>query len=132
MPDTPDWKRALETGLEFTELRRSQARQLAADLVAQGELARDQVGTAVDEIVETSRRRSDAFRAVVRKEVQRQLGALGLATKSDLAALERKLMKKVGKKAQGKKGPAKKSSGKKASAKKSAAKQAAAPTSSPD
>jgi polyhydroxyalkanoate synthesis regulator phasin len=123
MPETPDWKRALETGMQFTELRRSQARQLASELVAQGQLARDQVSTAVDELVELSRRRSDAFRAVVRNEVQRQLGSLGLATKADLAALERKLTKatkatakKSAKKAAekaSKKGPAKKSSAKK-------------------
>jgi polyhydroxyalkanoate synthesis regulator phasin len=131
MPETPDWKRALETGMQFTELRRSQARQLASELVAQGQLARDQVSTAVDELVELSRRRSDAFRAVVRNEVQRQLGALGLATKADLAALERKLTKatkatakksakksakKVAEKAS-KKGPAKKAPAKKAGAK---------------
>jgi polyhydroxyalkanoate synthesis regulator phasin len=124
MPDTPDWRRALETGMEFTELRRSQARQLASELVAQGQLARDQVSGAVDEIVEISRRRSDAFRSVVRNEVQRQLGTLGIATKADLAALERKLMKagagkkSAGKKASAKSGPGKKSAGKKASAKK--------------
>ena len=35
MPPAPDWKRALETGIQFTELRRSQAHRLASDLVAQ-------------------------------------------------------------------------------------------------
>jgi polyhydroxyalkanoate synthesis regulator phasin len=74
--------------MQFTELRRSQARRIAADLVAQGQLARDQVGGAVEEIVEMSRRRTEEMRAVVRSEVQRQLGALGLATKADLARLE--------------------------------------------
>ena len=38
-----------------------------------------------------SRRRSDDVRKLVQHEVQRQLGALGLATKADLAALERRL-----------------------------------------
>ena len=38
-----------------------------------------------------SRRRSDDLRRVVQNEVQRQLGSLGLATKADLAALERRL-----------------------------------------
>jgi polyhydroxyalkanoate synthesis regulator phasin len=138
MPETPDWKRALETGMQFTELRRSQARQLASELVAQGQLARDQVSTAVDELVELSRRRSDAFRAVVRNEVQRQLGALGLATKADLAALERKLTKatkatakKSAKKAAekaSKKGPATKSPAKKSGAKKRSASTPAART----
>ena len=53
---------------------------IVADLVAQGHLARDQMSAAVDEVVEISRRRSDDLRKVVQNEVQRQLGALGLAT----------------------------------------------------
>jgi polyhydroxyalkanoate synthesis regulator phasin len=93
MPPTPDWKRALETGMQFTEVRRSQARAIASDLVSQGQLARDQVSTAVDEIVELSRRRTEDLRKVVQKEVARELSALGLATKADLARLERRLTK---------------------------------------
>ena len=91
MPQPPDWKRVLETGMHFTELRRSQAHRLAIDLVAQGQLARDQIGAAVDEIIDISRRRSEELRAVVSTEVQRQLGVLGLATKRDLDALEKRL-----------------------------------------
>ena len=44
MPQASDWKRVLETGMQFTELRRSQARAIVSDLVAQGHLARDQMG----------------------------------------------------------------------------------------
>jgi len=51
MPQASDWKRALETGMQFTELRRSQARAIVADLVAQGHLAREQMASAVDEVV---------------------------------------------------------------------------------
>jgi polyhydroxyalkanoate synthesis regulator phasin len=91
MPQSPDWKRYLEAGMQFTELRRSQARAVAADLVEQGQLARDQVANAVDEIIALSKRRSDAFTNSVRDEVSRQLGGLGLATQADLARLERKL-----------------------------------------
>jgi polyhydroxyalkanoate synthesis regulator phasin len=93
MPPTPDWKRALETGMQFTEVRRSQARAIASDLVSQGQLARDQVSNAVDEIVELSRRRTEDLRKIVQKEVSRQLSSLGLATKADLARLERRLTK---------------------------------------
>jgi len=74
-------------------MRRSQARALAADLVAQGHLARDQMASAVEELLEQSRQRREDLRKVIQKEVQRQLGALGLATKADLAALERRLTK---------------------------------------
>ena len=133
MPPSPDWKRALETGIQFTELRRSQAHRLASDLVATGQLARDQLGAAVDELVEISRHRSEELRKVVSSEVQRQLGVLGLATKNDLAALERRLRgaskpaksatKKAPKTAPAKKAPAKKAPAKKSPAKKAAAKK---------
>ena len=139
MPQSPDWKRVLETGIQFTELRRSQAHRLAIDLVAQGQLARDQVGAAVDELIEISRNRSEELRKVVSSEVQRQLGALGLATQNDLAALERRLRgtakapakagaatKKSPKTAPAKKAPAKKAPAKKAPAKKAPAKKAVA------
>jgi polyhydroxyalkanoate synthesis regulator phasin len=135
---TPDWKRALSTGMEFTEMRRSQARSLVSDLVAQGHLARDQMSAAVDEVLELSRRRSDDLRKVVQHEVQRQLGALGLATKADLKALEGRVARSAGgggtaaqksapakKKAPAKKAPAKKTAAKQAPTRKSTVKAAA-------
>ena len=115
-----DWQRVLETGMQFTELRRSQARAIVSDLVAQGRLGRDQMSAAVDEVIEISRRRSDDLRKVVQNEVQRQLGALGLATRADLNALERRLTR-ANREAK-KSGPAKKAgSAKKAAPKKKAA-----------
>jgi polyhydroxyalkanoate synthesis regulator phasin len=101
MPPVPDWKRALDTGAQFTELRRSQARKLASDLVEQGQLAKNQVSAYVDELVDASRRRSEQLRAIVRTEVERQLRVIGVATKSDLDALERKLRATNGAKARG-------------------------------
>ena len=117
-----DWKRALETGMQFTELRRSQARTIVSDLVAQGHLARDQMGAAVDEVIDMSRRRSDDLRKVVQTEVQRQLGSLGLATKSDLNALERRLTR-ANREAKKNTGPTKKAA-KPAASKKAAPKAA--------
>ena len=127
MAPTPDWKRFLETGMQFTELRRSQARAIASDLVAQGQLARDQVSSTVDELVELSRRRTEDLRKVVQKEVARQLGSLGLATKADLARLERRLTK-AGR--SGNTAPAKKKASKQAgkTSKSTTAKKAAKPT----
>jgi polyhydroxyalkanoate synthesis regulator phasin len=96
MPQPLDWKRLLEVGTQYTEMRRSQARAVAADLVAQGHLARDQMAAAVEELVEQSRKRREDLRKLVQHEVQRQLGAIGLATKADLTALERRLTKRAG------------------------------------
>src|SRR5689334_6814482 len=93
VPQGPDWKQILEAGMQFTEMRRSQAKSLAADLVAQGHLARDQMAATVDELVDLSRRRTNDLRKIVQTEVSRQLGTMGIATKQDLAALERRLTK---------------------------------------
>lgn len=121
IPQAPDWKHALETGMQFTELRRSQARAIVSDLVAQGHLARDQMNSAVDEVIEMSRRRSEDLRHVVQSEVQRQLGSLGLATKSDLSALERRLTR-ANRETKKKTGPKKKATAAKKTAPKSAPK----------
>jgi polyhydroxyalkanoate synthesis regulator phasin len=91
MPQPPDWKRYLEAGMQVTEFRRSQARALAGDLVSTGQLARDQVSAAVDEMVAMSRRRTEQLQGIVRSEVQRQLGSVGLVTQADLRRLESKL-----------------------------------------
>jgi polyhydroxyalkanoate synthesis regulator phasin len=122
IPPNADWQRVRETGMEFTELRRSQARTIVSDLVAQGHVARDQMGAAVDEVLESSRRRGDDLRKVVQNEVQRQLGALGLATRADLIALERRLTRAT--REAKKSGPAKKAQSTKAVTKKAAPKRA--------
>ena len=112
MAQAPDWKQLIEAGMQFTELRRAQARKIAQDLVAQGHIARDQVASTADQLVDLSRRRTEELSKIVRQEVQRQLGALGLATKDDIERIERRVA------AATKTGPAKKAPAKKAPAKK--------------
>src|SRR5690242_18603569 len=116
MAQAPDWKQLLEAGMQFTEMRRSQAKRIAQDLASQGQIARDQLAGTVEELLEMSRRRTEELSKLVRKEVQRQLGALGVATKEDLARVERR----VGAAGAAKKAPAKKAAAKKAPAKKAA------------
>ena len=123
MPQSPDWKQLIETGMNFTEMQRSQARKFVAELVAQGQLAQDRAAATVDEMLETSRRSRENLRAFVQSEIQRQVRALGIATRDDLARLERKLAEKPAAKRSTTKGAA---TAKKAPAKKSAAKQPAA------
>lgn len=91
MPQSLQWKRLFDNGRQFTEDRRSQARQLASELVAQGQHTTSQVSAAVEELFERSRRRTDDLQDTVRTGVQRQLSALGIATKDDVAALERRV-----------------------------------------
>jgi polyhydroxyalkanoate synthesis regulator phasin len=91
MAQSPDWKQLLEAGMQFTEMRRSQAKRIAQDLASRGQIARDQLSGTVDELLDMSRRRTEDLRKIVQKEVQRQVSALGVATKEDLARVERRL-----------------------------------------
>jgi polyhydroxyalkanoate synthesis regulator phasin len=95
MPKSPDWRQILEVGMNFAEPRRAQVRRLVNDLVAQGQVARDQASATVEEILELGQHRAEALRAAVRAEVAKQVRALGVATQDDLVALERRLTRKV-------------------------------------
>ncbi len=122
MPQTPDWAKYLNAGVEFVAVTRTQARGRAKELVAQGQLAQNQVQEFVDDLVDESRRRTDSMMELVRQEIGRQVKTLGIATKDDLARLEAKLVSqasKASKPAAAKKSAAKKTDG----AKKSAAKK---------
>jgi polyhydroxyalkanoate synthesis regulator phasin len=115
MPQSPDWNKYLDAGAEFVAMTRAQARKRAKELVGTGQLAQEQVQTFVDDLVDESKRRTDVMMDVLRKEIQRQVKTLGIATKEDLARLETRLAK------QGAKGASKARSSAKAAAKASAA-----------
>src|SRR5438093_9190316 len=101
------FKRYLEAGMAFSEMTRSRARAIVNDLVKAGELPRERAEKAIDEVVEQARRNTEAVTALVRAQVREQLGALGIATKADIARLEAKIQ------AATKKAPAAKSAAKK-------------------
>jgi polyhydroxyalkanoate synthesis regulator phasin len=131
MPQPPDWNKYLDAGAEFVAMTRTQARKRAKELVGTGQLAQEQVQGFVDDLVDESRKRTDVFLDVVRKEIQRQVKTLGIATKDDLARLESKLAtsgKSVTATKSGAKKPAKRGSAaaKKSGVKKSAAKKSGA------
>ena len=131
-PDWTDWRQALDTGMQFTALTRAEAQRRAQQLVREGQLAQERVQTFVDDLVRTSRDRADALVEVVRREIQRQVEALGIATKDDLDRLEGRVRKaeksaptkpatgatkkKTGARRAAKKTPAKKKAGAKKSA----------------
>jgi polyhydroxyalkanoate synthesis regulator phasin len=95
MPQTPDLTKYLDAGAEFVALSRKQARARAQELVQQGQLAQNQVQGFVDGLVEGSRRRTDVLMDGVRQEIQRQVQAVGIATKDDLVKLEAKLTRQT-------------------------------------
>jgi polyhydroxyalkanoate synthesis regulator phasin len=119
-------RKYLEAGMAFTQTTRAKAEEVVSNLVRSGELQTEQTQQQVQELMERSRENTDRVVKAVRGEVMSQLSTLGLATKADLAKLERKVdaMRKAPAKPAAKKSAAKKSTAKKAPAKKAAAKKA--------
>ena len=101
------WRRYLDTGAAFVSLTRSRAETIVKDLVKTGELQQERAQKAVDELLDRSRKNSDEVAKIVRRELQNQLAALGIATQQDIARLEAKIQKASGSTA-AKKAPAKK------------------------
>ena len=118
----------LATGL--TEVTKQRATAAAKALVAQGEAAAGSVSAITDDLLNQSRSNREAVTALVKFEVDKALGRVGLATAvevSELTARIRQLEKELreAKKAPAKKAPAKKAPAKKAAAKRAPAKKAA-------
>jgi polyhydroxyalkanoate synthesis regulator phasin len=124
MAQSPDWNQLLEAGKQFGAMTRHEAERRVQELIRRGELAQERFQAAVDELLERSREAADELivrgrqgaddvRELVRVELLRQVKALGLVTRDDLARFAARLG--VGR------GPAKAST---TTAKKTAAKKA--------
>jgi polyhydroxyalkanoate synthesis regulator phasin len=87
------WQQYLDAGKTWTEMTRAQAETVVRDLVKAGDLQQRRAKKAVDELLDRSRKNAEELRKVVRKEMQGQISALGIATQEDLKRLERKLSK---------------------------------------
>ncbi|HVX18109.1 MAG TPA: hypothetical protein VHA73_08750 [Acidimicrobiales bacterium] len=113
-------KRYLDAGVAFTALTQAKAEGIVKDLVKTGELQAGQAQKAAQELLDRSRKNTEKLVEQVRKEVRSSVSSLGLATKADIARLERQIASLKGKP------PANKAPAKKATAKKAPAKKAAA------
>lgn len=127
---------ALATGL--TDVTKQRATNAAKALVAQGEATAGQVQSLADDLVAQSKSNREAAVALVRYEVDKALGRVGLVSKDEVDALQARIKsleaqlragapakKAPAKKAAAKKAPAKRAAAKKAPAKKAAAEKAA-------
>ncbi|HEX3811493.1 MAG TPA: hypothetical protein VHX59_01520 [Mycobacteriales bacterium] len=76
---------SLASGL--VDVPRQQAVRAARALVSQGEATAEQAGSIAEDLLGTSRANRDALRQLVRYEVDRGLGRLGLATSEDVRDL---------------------------------------------
>lgn len=128
----PALQRYLEAASGITSLTKARAEQIARQLAKQGEVASDNVGELVDDLMERQRRNRETVAALVRSETQRVVRAMGLATTSEVERLEQQVADleqrlatagSAAKKSASKKSAAKRSASKKSTSKKSAAKR---------
>ena len=132
-------RKYLDAGVSYAQVTREKAEEIVNDLVKAGEVRADEAQVAVKDLIERSRKSSEALTERIRAEVKDQmaevkdqLAKVQPASQAEfdalakrVAAVERKT-KAPAKKAPAKKAPAKKAPAKKAPAKKPAAKKSAA------
>lgn len=123
MAQNPLIKRYLDAGMAFTQMTQARAEAIVKDLVKAGEVQAQKTEEMVNQIVERSKKNTEKLLELVRKEVRDQVSSLGLATKDDIAALEKKI---AAQKAAPRKAATKKRATKKAGAKKASARKAGA------
>src|SRR6202035_3185432 len=78
-------KRYLEAGMALTQVTRARAEELVHELIKTGEFERSRAQDWVEDLVETSRERSETLLSTVRGEVQEQLKEIGFTSIDDLA-----------------------------------------------
>lgn len=123
------FQRYLDAGIAFTNLTRHRAEELVQELVQSGDLHGEDARAKVDELIERSKKGSEALMGQIRSEVTRQLDNVGITSLEELATQVAALLGRsaeTGRSAASKRGPAKKAAPKKAAAKKSPAKKAPA------
>ena len=118
MAQTDLLKRYLDAGLAFTQMTQQRAEAIVKDLVKAGEVRAEQATERRNELLDRSRKNTEAMMATIRKEVREQVKALGLATQYDVENLRKEIasLKRASSptKAAAKKAPAKKAAAKKA------------------
>ncbi len=78
-------RRYLEAGLALTQITRARAEELVHELIQAGEVETTRAQDWVEDLVKTSRDRSDVLLSTVRGEVRSQLSDLGITNMDDLA-----------------------------------------------
>ncbi|HET6915138.1 MAG TPA: hypothetical protein VFH56_03520 [Acidimicrobiales bacterium] len=80
-----------EAGADFLETARARAEDFLRELSKAGGTTPGRGKDALDDLLEGSRKGTEQLLGSIRGEIRSQLSLLGLATKEDLASLERRL-----------------------------------------
>src|SRR5215216_4379086 len=81
------WRAYLELALGLSEASRKKATKVAKDLLGKGGATAEQLQTVAEELVKTSAANREAITKLVRSELDRALGVVGLATAEEVGDL---------------------------------------------
>lgn len=86
MAQNPLIKRYLDAGMAFTQMTQAKAEAIVRDLVSAGEVQANGIEEMVNELIDRSRRNTEALLELVRSEVRDQLVSFGLLSADSAAA----------------------------------------------
>ncbi|HEV2824567.1 MAG TPA: hypothetical protein VG035_05090 [Actinomycetota bacterium] len=75
----------------LSDLTRTQAERVAALLAKQGEVQSAQVGRVAEDLMRRTQKNREVMSRLVQREVKRQLGVLGMATRDEVARLQQRV-----------------------------------------
>jgi polyhydroxyalkanoate synthesis regulator phasin len=81
------WRAYLDLALGLTETSRKKATKVARKLVGRGNATAEQLQSMAEDLVSTSMANREALSRLVRFELERALGKIGLATADEVSAL---------------------------------------------
>ena len=81
----------LQALASLTDLTRTQAERVAALLAKQGEVQSAQVGRVAEDLMRRTQKNRETMSRLVQREVKRQLGVLGMATRDEVARLQQRV-----------------------------------------
>jgi polyhydroxyalkanoate synthesis regulator phasin len=81
------WRAYLDLALGLTETSRKKATKVARKLVGRGNATADQLQSMAEDLVSTSLANREALTRLIRFELERALGRVGLATAEEVTAL---------------------------------------------
>jgi polyhydroxyalkanoate synthesis regulator phasin len=81
----------LQALASLSDLTRAQAERVAGLLAKQGEVQSAQVGRVAEDMMRRTQKNREILTRLVQREVKRQLGVLGMATRDEVARLQQRV-----------------------------------------
>jgi polyhydroxyalkanoate synthesis regulator phasin len=81
----------LQALASLSDLTRAQAERVAGLLAKQGEVQSAQVGRVTEDLMRRTQKNREIMSRLVQREVKRQLGLLGMATRDEVARLQQRV-----------------------------------------